>query len=171
MRAAFYGMVFASLGVLAWQVAKRARLWRQGQPGDSLGIAAVGASAGSICAGAETGSPQVTWRRAARAAVQRIRRPHHRDDPADGRRPGAGQFHRAGTTCFMNSSWMCSAWPCASGVCWRSIAGFRRPVALGHQTRDWALLGLLLHWELRAFSWKRCACITRKSRPAWRAGR
>ena len=32
MRAAFYTLIFASLGVLAWQVAMRGRLWRKGQP-------------------------------------------------------------------------------------------------------------------------------------------
>lgn len=33
MRVVFYGMIFASLGSLAWQVWARAKLWSQGKPG------------------------------------------------------------------------------------------------------------------------------------------
>jgi len=33
MRVVFYGMIFASLGSLAWQIWRRFLLWRQGQPG------------------------------------------------------------------------------------------------------------------------------------------
>lgn len=33
MRLAFYGLILSSMGFVAWQVASRVRLWRQGQPG------------------------------------------------------------------------------------------------------------------------------------------
>ena len=153
MRAAFYGMVFASLGVLAWQVAKRARLWRQGQPG---GFAR-------------------DWRLWARrlAVFALAQKRVHRKSlgaalhvllfsgfvvltigttllmVAD---QGPVNFHRGWYYLFyeliMDVFGVALCLGCLLALHRR---GFRRPVALGHQTRDWALLGLLLALGVTGF--------------------
>ena len=48
---------------------------------------------------------------------------------------------------------------------------FQRPASLGHNWRDWWLLGILLALGLPVFGWKRCACITPRCSRRLRTGR
>lgn len=153
MQLVFYGMVFTSLAALAWQVGRRVRLWKQGQPG-----------------GFET-----DWR----VWLQRVtvyalaqKRVH--------RKSLGAALHvllfsgfvvlTIGTTLLMIADWgpvnfhqggyyllyevimdvfgvaLCLG--CLLAM-WRR--GFRRPSALGHRFRDWLLLGLLLGLGVTGF--------------------
>lgn len=153
MRVVFYAMVFASLGVLAWQVWARVRLWRQGQPGSFAR------------------DWRVWVRRLATFALAQ-KRVHRKSLGAalhillfsgfvvltigttllmiaD---EGPVNFHRGWYYLFyeliMDVFGVALCVGCVLALCRRL---FFRPAALGHNARDWMLLGLLLGLGLTGF--------------------
>lgn len=153
MRVVFYLMMAASLGVLAWQVLRRARLWRLGRPG---GFAR---------------DWRLWMRRLAVYAVAQ-KRVHRKSLGAalhvllfsgfvvltigttllmiaD---QGPVNFHHGWYFLFYELTMEVFGVALCAGCClaiWRRL--FRRPPALGHNPRDWVLLGLLLALGVTGF--------------------
>lgn len=153
MRVVFYAMIFVSLGVLAWQVWGRARLWRQGQPG-----------------GFERDWRVWLRRLLVYAVVQK--RVHRKSLGAALHVLLAGGFVvlTIGTTLLMiadqgpvnfHHGWYYLLYELIMDVfgvalclgCGLAIyrRGFLRPRALGHDPSDWALLGCLLALGVTGF--------------------
>jgi Fe-S oxidoreductase/nitrate reductase gamma subunit len=153
MRLVFYGMILGSLGVLAWQVGRQARLWWRGKPG-----------------GFEKDWRLWVRRLATFALAQK--RVH--------RKSLGGALHlllfsgfvvlTVGTTLLMiadqgpvnfHRGWYYLIYEltmdtfgvalCAGCLLAIYRRLFRRPVSLGHTRRDWALLGLLLALGVTGF--------------------
>lgn len=153
MQAVFYGVMLASFVVLAWQLTKRARLWRMGQPG---------------------GFDRDYWASACRIARYALgqQRVHRKSLGGVAHlllfsgfvvltigttllfisHAGPIDFHHGWYyLCYELTMDVFGVALCVGCVLALYRRALRRPPSLGHNAGDWALLGLLLSIGLTGF--------------------